>query len=387
MVLVFLPGGRDIAGKTVDVIRPFVGDFLFQLRKLSISSTELSFVATVERKVADVLEAVELQKEDFGLSNVDFSVLSLGKEIPPYELTESGLVRMDDVHYFPILCDDSWVATAVVSYSVYGDMNIEVSAKYADDYSVLREADVSRKSNSVSGVALVFDSTKAYLYSENGSILVESFQEISGRESIETSHGLINPTTVQVIAQNPINVTQLTPTRDSENFVSLNISSITQPTNYTCWAASTAMLLNYRGESETVSSVASAAGVNLYTYRSAAQCAALISDPIDGYGYPCGTWGASYGYYYSLTLDNLVTELYTLSSPLFAGFSSGSVGHAVVVKGYVNLSGSPTMTYIDPADGYIKATSVPSNGAVTITYGGSSHGLAAAFAVYEPYDY
>jgi hypothetical protein len=78
-----------------------------------------------------------------------------------------------------------------------------------------------------------------------------------------------------------------------------------------------------------------------------------------------------------------MTELKALSSPLFAGFSSGSVGHAVVVKGYVDLGATPTMTIVDPADGYIKASTVPTNGAVTITYGGSTHGLAAAFAIYS----
>lgn len=81
----------------------------------------------------------------------------------------------------------------------------------------------------------------------------------------------------------------------------------------------------------------------------------------------------------------LIIVLYAHSSPMFAGFASGRLGHAVAIKGYVNLSGSPTMTYIDPDDGYIKATSVPNNGEVTITYGGKSHDLTAAFAVYDSY--
>ena len=351
-----------------------------------------SFESAVESKIEGVLGAIDLQKEDFGMGSVDFSNLALGNEIPSYELTDKGLVLIDDVHYFPILSGNDWVATAVVTYSAYGEMNVEVSAKYAAAYSALSISTAARSPNATNEVALVFDSTEAYLYSNYDRVLVEQFPEISERATIATYGELIAPETAQVVAHRAIDVQTVAfaqtsrATQDNENFVSLNITPITQPTSYTCWAASTAMLLNYRGESETVNSVVSKANVDLTTYMSVAQCAGLIAgDGINyGYGYPCGTWGESYGYYYSLTLDNLVTELYMLSSPLFAGFASpGYVGHAVVVKGYVNLTGSPTMTYIDPADGYIKAVSIPSSGSITISYGGSSHELAAAFAVYE----
>lgn len=66
-----------------------------------MTSRESLFAAEVESKVADVLVAVELQKDDFGLENVDFSRLALGNEFPSYELTENGLVLIEDIHYFP----------------------------------------------------------------------------------------------------------------------------------------------------------------------------------------------------------------------------------------------------------------------------------------------
>lgn len=354
-----------------------------------------SFVVVVANKVRDVLEAIELQKDDFGLGDIDFSTLALGNEIPSYELTSSGLVHIDNVHYFPVLSGEEWVATAVVSYSEYGDMNVEVSAKYAADYMKLSRETDAYTAGKTNSVAIVFDSTDAYLYSAHGCVLIESFQKIPGRKTLAACTERISPTTVEVACQRPIEL-QLSSlaqerysgngqvAKDSENFASLIITAITQPTNYTCWAASTAMILNYRGTAVSVANVVSEANVNMYTYRSAAHCANLIRDE---YGYPCGTWGTSSGYYYSLTLNNLITELYSFSSPLFAGFGSGSVGHAVVIKGYTNLSATPTMSYIDPADGFIKASTIPNNGAVTITYGGNSHELAAAFAVYEKYDY
>ena len=341
-----------------------------------LSSNTFSFIEAVERGVADVLGVVELQKADYGLTDVDFSALSLGREIPSYELTEKGLTRINDIHYFPIIYSNDWIATAIVSYSIYGDMNIGLSVKYAADYSVLKNSINSRRSNDHDGAALVFDSTNAYLYLGDNSIIVESFQEYQDRASMDTYSGLVSPETAKVITQRNIAVTHLESTR---GMASLNISPITQPTNYTCWAASVAMILNYRGTFATVGSVLMAANVSMYTYQSAAQCSYLISN---SFGYSCGTYGLPYGYYYSLKIADLTTELTGLSSPLFAGFSSGSVGHAVVVKGYVDLGGTPTMTYIDPADGYIKASTVPSSGAVTITNGGSTHGLAAAFAVY-----
>ena len=122
----------------------------------------------------------------------------------------------------------------------------------------------------------------------------------------------------------------------------------------------------------------------LFSVIKTPECAYLISSV---YGYRCGTRGSSSGYYTGkLPLSSLKAELFALSSPLYAGFepaSGGSIGHAVVVSGYVDHGGSPTMTYVDPGDARIKATTIPSNGAVTITYSGSAHGLSAAFAVYE----
>lgn len=359
----------------------------------AVDSTEVfnanaySFIDTVEMGIADVLGAVEISKSEYGLGDVDFASLTLGKEIPSYELTENGLIRINDIHYFPILFNNEWVATAVISYSVYGDMNIELSAKYTGDYSMLKNSIVSNKSRASTGVALVFDSTNAYLYLDDESIVVESFQEFKDRASMNTYPESVCPATVQVIAQRDIETSHLELTRGSDEMVSLNITAIQQTTQYTCWAASVAMILNYRGTSATESSVVSASGVGWSSYQDAIQCSDLISHNAS-YGYPCGIGGSIsyYGYYYrsNIYIENLKTELYYLSSPLFAGFSSGTVGHAVTVKGYVNLASlsTPTMTIIDPADKAIKALSVPTSGAVTMVYGGSTRAFQAAFAVY-----
>jgi hypothetical protein len=171
-----------------------------------LNANASSFLETVETGVADILGVVELQKEDYGLGDVDFSSLSLGIEIPSYELTERGLVKISDVHYFPIIYNNKWVATAIISYSIYRDMNIELSVKYANDYSVLKESIDSRRSSASAqiGAALVFDSSNAFLYLGDDSILVESFQEYQGRASMNTYTGAIRPTTAYVIAERKI---------------------------------------------------------------------------------------------------------------------------------------------------------------------------------------
>ena len=326
------------------------------------------------------------------MGNVDFSNLSLGKEIPSYELTANGLVPINSIHYFPILSENNWVATAIVSYSKFGDMNVEVSAKYVSDYAKLNSAKNLQKSNAAVRAALVFDRTNAYLYSDYGRVLAESFQEVPGRVSAANYTGTISPAAVQLSSQYPIDVktsgsaqdSLKTINRDNENFVSLDITPIEQPTPYTCWAACIAMILNYYGTSATVSSVVSDAGVALNTYRLSGQCIDILTNI---YGYSCGIEGSSNGAQYeSLTLYSLRGELFILSAPIFAGFAvpGESLGHAVVIKGFTNpSSGSATMTYIDPADGYIKATTIPSNGAVTITLSGNTYDLDGAFGVYD----
>ncbi len=92
--------------------------------------------------VSNVLNAIEEQKGIFGLDGVDFSVLYLGNEIPAYELKSSGSVRIDRIQYYPVLEQQNWVATAIVSYDEFGKMNVQISKSYVETYNK-KSADAS----------------------------------------------------------------------------------------------------------------------------------------------------------------------------------------------------------------------------------------------------
>lgn len=78
-----------------------------------------------------------------------------------------------------------------------------------DDYLTLTRTSAARASGAAIGVALVFDSTNAYLYSDGDRVLVESFAEMPGREKVSTYAGEISPATVQVAANRAITVPNL----------------------------------------------------------------------------------------------------------------------------------------------------------------------------------
>jgi hypothetical protein len=357
-----------------------------------------TFVDTVASKVETILGAMESHKSDYGLGDVDFSGLSLGSEIPAYEFTSAGLSEISDIHYFPILDNGEWVATAIVSYSVYGDMNTEVSVKYADDYAEIKSSSAGNVSSETESAALVFDSSNTYLYVGDSSSVIESFPEVNYRESIDPELQIALPYAAVVEAERNLAVSSLNGvvsfatsggvssnanyTADSSEAVWLGVPSKTQPTNYLCWAASVASILGYYGVFANASSVAAAANVNAYTYLSVSDCEYLLENY---YGYSCGRYGnSSYDFYYTLTMDDLITENDTLASPILASFNNvgSSVGHMVVIQGYVDYASTQTFSYMDPSDGYFRMGDVPANGALTLVNSGTTQTLVAATAVY-----
>lgn len=340
------------------------------------NTSPTSFLTDVNSTVAAVLSSMEMYKAQYGMENINFSTLSLGSELPAYEITSNGAALIEDIHYFPIMSNNSWVATAIVCYGSEGSMNVEVSKKYVDAF-------VSRTERISPELALVFDNSNTYLFNGANYTIAETNEPISSRAPI-SSLPTLNLDTVPLASNSELTIRPSIMTRANGDAVFLDVPSIMQPTNQSCWATSTASILQYYGLYRTPANVCSAANVNLNTYLSAADTAELIGDY---YGFGWGKNGDTNTFYYKLIMDTLITETYINDSPIFAGFapasnSSTGAGHAVVVQGYVNLT-YPTMSYMDPADGLYKASNVPSNGDVAITVSGTSRSLLAAFAVYE----
>jgi hypothetical protein len=395
--------------KVISCILVLVFCFLAPFSSLATENTDKrienasTFVDTVASKVETILGAMEPHKSDYGLGGVDFSDMSLGSEIPAYEITSAGLSEISDIHYFPVLYNGEWVATATVSYSVYGDMNTVVSIKYAVDYAEIKSSSAGNMSSETESVALVFDSTNTYLYAGDNSDVVESFPEVDYREPLDTELSIALPYAAAVEAERSLAVSNIDEliafetssnvgssiggnvisSMDSSQAVWLGVPSKTQPTAYSCWAASMASILGYYGTSTLPLSVVATVGVGVNDPLSVSDCKVAFETY---YNCWCGKYGNStYSFYYNLIMDNLIAENDTLASPILANFNNAgsSVGHMVVIQGYVNYSSTQTFSYMDPADGYFRMGDVPSNGALTIVDNGTTKSLIAAVAVYS----
>lgn len=247
-----------------------------------------------------------------------------------------------------------------------------ISTEYANRFSEYQDFDFN------SSFVLLFFKTDAYLKNNNSYIRVESYDDIYMRDEFIEEYSKDLYCQVNAIA----NITPNQETLMTAAYQSLGVAQISQPTSYTCWAASMASILRYYGySSASVSNVCSTTGQSLYTYCSASQCANWFSNK---YYLTWGNQYGSYGYYSSIYLSYVVNEILN-GRPMFAGFSSPSltVGHAVVIQGYVILdSGYSTVSYMNPTNGTYVAAAVSDTSPMSITISGVTTNTVAAFNVH-----
>ncbi len=128
-------------------------------------------------KTSLLLQFMEPEKSLNGMGDVDFSNLYLGDMIPSYILSETGTVESTEILNYPILEGDDWVATALVSENSSQQINVQIGNKYSDaynDYGLDGE------------IALLFDSSSAYMVTENEIIkFADSHAEVAGRADLD----------------------------------------------------------------------------------------------------------------------------------------------------------------------------------------------------------
>ena len=332
------------------------------------------FLTEVQTKTEQLLYTVELQKTQFGFENVDFDTLALGNEIPAYEVTENGLLKISTIHYFPVLSNEEWVATVIVTYNSNAEMSVELSTKYINNYETLL------KSGDSGGVALVYDNVAEYLFVGSNYSVVGTYEEMFGRAKLTSSIALDD--VVGLASHMRLTVGVGNNTRATVNNVFLSVPQIEQPTDQTCWAASIASVLQYYGESYDVYDVCTMAGLSTSQGANMYQCTDIIED----FGYSWGKRNTLNDYYHSeVYIEDVIVEMYINRSPVIGRFwNEESSYHAVVLQGYVyDLMPVNTVTYMDPYVGAYYSSTVPDDGKITIAFNGQTYKLHMACAVYE----
>ncbi|WP_458861731.1 papain-like cysteine protease family protein [Acidaminobacterium chupaoyuni] len=330
-------------------------------------SSQVAFEEQVLALTSDVLEFIEPEKSLYGLAGIDFTSLYMGEKIPAYIITDDGIASETDIFYFPIMSDDTWVATSIVSFDSVGQMNVQVSTEYANAY--------AGDTNISTEIALLFDCNAAYIYTDGiGLVQVAiSPDTITGRVSCEKYTGTFVLATAQLNSERPLSVNvdaseRSQTTRSFDNQYYLSVPGIQQASgSLQCWAACIASIRGYYGTTTTIDDVYEFSGITKYLGANIYTSAIVLED----YGFSLTWyWDGSFNWY------QLRTEIYFNESPFFVSCSySGGSGHAVVLRGYYvyqNISQVGIISYMDPVTGSYAASSVATDGDFYYVPSGSS---------------
>lgn len=337
----------------------------------TIAAHDIVDKSAVVYNAENLIASIALDKANYNFDWDQKEDLHLFSGIKAYEFRNGKYIQIDNLAYYPVVCNGSWIATIIES-QLDGSKTYSISTNYANEFSKYQTF------NSNSLFAVVFYKNEALVYTDEEYITIEHYDNIFMRDDPSgdiPEDILCSLNCISIIKSNTLQLSRSTVQQ-------LYVPSVTQPTSYTCWAASMTSILKYYGYSNaTVYSVCNTTGQSTNTYCSASQCAGWFSSK---YYLSWGNYYGSNGYYYSIYLSNIV---YAIGNgwPMFAGFSHPSlgVGHAVVVQGYVILdNGYSTASYMNPTDGTYCAVSCSDTTKMTISISGVSTNTVAAFHVH-----
>ena len=319
---------------------------------------------------SEVLAFIEPEKALYGLKDVDFEGLGLGPEIPAFMVEGGKLIECEEISYYPIINDGVWVATSVVSYDNNDEMVVQISTEYAKAY------ESCGRSNKE--IALVFDSTAAYIFTDNTLWPAASaINHVYEGDCVKDVDITRIPKTAKLDSQYvPIVVSCSTVRQNSglrnyntQYYINVPIIQMASGTMQ-CWAACIASIRSYFGTPTTISDVYTYAQVNV---NSGADMD-TVETVLNGYGFSISKY-----WWDNLTFAQLRSELYYNDNPIYASVTltgtNYTIGHAVVIRGYYvyqNINQVGIISYMDPASSYYLASTVASEYSYVYVPAGSS---------------
>ncbi len=305
----------------------FVMCFSANAANIDNSKSQLSKTYSI---IAQELFIYEGNKEYIGLENVDFTNLGVSNKICVYEYTTDSFNEIAE------------------AYLLF-DGNKAVSLAYLTNQAPCQF--FTFLANKIAGLdeekfAIVYDRKGCYLYNGKQFRLVcLSGDEVTSRDSLENrislkTNGLklSSANRIESLMENSLPLQ----TRTQTNF-SCNIKYVTQnPYGNICWAASTAMIANYKNG--TTYSAQDVAKAYFGTDFNKALSLDKITVNMNSSRYHLG-----YTYKYSAPSDNTILWNIQNKYPIVGAFKNYRNGHAVVVYGINVIAGR--IAVMDPVVG------------------------------------
>lgn len=301
---------------------------------IAVTAMNATISNNVKASIIETLRYMEPDKEDYGLSDIDFSKLQIGTPLYAYEYMSTGFEPL--WQYYPLFVEDELVAFAVElaenSYQIIVDLALLIANTNYDK------------------ATIIYDAVGCYLYDGNNYALLATISEnLNGRMTFEDE---------TVLSQNQFIITNIEPitslnytTNNGPTTYSLN-ATITCPAYYVeqdtdniCWAACMATILNSVFD-ENYDSLDVAHDVADFFDESdwdqGRNCGEIAYAFDDLYGLPYDDY--SYVIDDDAIIDNLESDF-----PICALFSHNSTHHFVTVYG-INTT-NKFVKIINPTEG------------------------------------
>lgn len=193
---------------------------------------------TIDPSLAEALGCVEIQKEEYGLSNEDFYALRIGEPIQTYVYSNDSFIAWQTL--YPILSGKKLILWAV-----------EVEGSYQISQGLVRE--LSSALDYDEAFAIVYDYDSVYLYS-NGSF--KCLGHFKGQDDSRSQLKLLTVSQDKLITRSLAENKEVNylpgdaKSAKSQIYYGCNVDFVTQAnpngqTSYICWAATIACIVNY----------------------------------------------------------------------------------------------------------------------------------------------
>lgn len=272
--------------------------------------------------IEQVIESIYFEKEYYGFGESNLSELSIGTEIPNYEVINSNLVEINDISYYPIL-DKSGEIVSVAAIAYDGD--------YPKAYLSCDLVPALKESQTGQGIALVYDRQGAYCWNGEKATLIES-NNMPGGVAYRSDIANVSDATLQntvtrcVVGSASLNIEipDVEPQGYGDNAAYVSVPVKRQPSGSSwCWAASMASVVQHEtGISHTCTQMANLYGASNSTTASISTIQSRLRND----------FGLLYNYQGTRKLTNILNSLGSGHASIGAFFYSGG-GHAAVIRG------------------------------------------------------
>lgn len=302
------------------------------------------------KEIIQSLDFVCYEKDNYGLSGVDFDSLSVSDAIPVYEYINNKFKEMDFCLY-PIVSNDELVAYA-----------IKKNNKSSVEITTILVKETRKFYNSGDAFSIVYDKNSCYAYTTDGFILLYNSAESSSYRDVidENNYNCFINNSIRMNQQSNkkqldyrVNsqvdsITAISNVASAPIYYSCDVSYVSQAhnSNY-CWASSVACIGNYiKGRNYSGEYVAK------YLFGSDYNQA---TDPYTAIKTLKDIYKVTYTYYDKLPSDNSLLNSITAGYPVYGKWISDQGTHAAVISGINTISGY--ITVMDPSSGFVSATS------------------------------